>query len=88
MIKARIDIKDHDVDHRNGDTLDNRRKNLKKKTRSQNCHGFRRSDHEMTGIVKLKSGLYRANIMVNYVRYFKNHSTLKKAQRWRRSMKP
>lgn len=76
-----------DVDHRDGNTLNNQRSNLKEKTRSQNCHGYRRSDHPMTGIRK-QGARFLANVCIDYKRHFKTFDTPEEAQAWRRSMKP
>lgn len=77
-----------DVNHENGNTLDNRKKNLKLMTRSQNSHAFRRDTHPMMGVVVTPGGRFRANIMVKGHRMFKSFDTLEEAQRWRREKKP
>lgn len=78
---------DLDVDHKNNDGLDNRRKNLRARTRSQNCHGARSDNHSMQGIRK-RGKRYKASVMVDYVRYHKTFDDPIAAQAWRRSMKP
>jgi hypothetical protein len=59
------------VDHINGDSLDNRRCNLRlcsnaQNTRNQRVHASRKTTSAYKGVYRQKSGLFRAQIMCQY----------------------
>lgn len=59
---------DMEVDHRNGDSLDCRRSNLRLATRQQNMCNMRRPSHNTSGfkgVAKAMSGRWRAFIKIN-----------------------
>lgn len=76
------------VDHRNGDTLDNRRENLRPATRAQNAWNrgklsTNRSGHK--GVSKDADGRrWIAKIEVNGVRHRKAFKVLEEAAAWYR----
>lgn len=57
----------YDVDHRNGNALDNRRSNLRLATKSQNKQNLhaRLGSSGYKGVSKTRTGRWRARIMVN-----------------------
>ncbi len=79
--------KNMDLDHQNNDGLDNRRSNLRYKTRSQNCHAARADNHPMQGIYPRRNK-FLAKVCVNYIQHSRSFDTIEEAQAWRRSMKP
>lgn len=78
-----------DVDHINGDTLDNRDCNLRICTRQQNMYNRKLSKNNTTGykgIDIVPNGKYRARIKVNKKEMSKRFDTLEEAIKWRQSM--
>jgi AP2 domain-containing protein/HNH endonuclease len=79
------DPKGLDVDHINHDTLDNRRKNLRKATRSQNLLNARRkiNNSGFKGVYRHPGGKWKAQIQVNhkyvYLGYFSSPEEAHKA---------
>ena len=59
---------EHDIDHKNGDSLDNRLSNLRAATRTQNMANKKIAKHNSTGVKGVQfissSGRYRAVIRV------------------------
>lgn len=68
-----LGIKGADVDHRNGDRLDNRRHNLRSSTRSQNCANQKVRSTNTSGFKgvgwKKDMAAWAARICVNYRRF-------------------
>lgn len=78
-IAERADINvSGDIDHINGDTLDNRRANLRSATVSQNLANsktYRNNTSGFKGVCKGKAGTWKARLSVGGKRYESSHHT-------------
>jgi hypothetical protein len=69
-----------EIDHANGNGLDNRRSNLRLSTRSQN--GF--NQKHVAGVYRTRSGSWQAQIVCYYKVYTATFKTKEEALEWRR----
>jgi hypothetical protein len=73
-----------DVDHKDGNGLNNQKENLRQTSRGQNLQNIRvvRSRTGVRGVTRLRSGKYMVQVQRNYVNhYFGTYDTLEEAER-------